>query len=254
MNRFFKLYKFLFEDDKYKDIGLNSKVAYCVYRDLIGQNRNVKKDKDGKVYIENPRKYLMSTLNVSINTVTKIHKELNRVGLIKDVWDDVGKPNIVYINYCENPKPQVIHKTYETVKVEEKKEEIKPVEVKKEPIIPKVKEELVGEFTTKDFEEAQKVMERYKVGMIDFEASKVFNRIRCDYFKPEDEKMIKLAIRVLVKHKRDEGRLEVLKNIDTSKVALSLERCKNDIRNNEYVINKLIKYIELKIEYESYWN
>ena len=64
-------------------------------------------------------------------------------------------------------------------------------------------------------------MERYKVGMIDFEANKVFNRIRCDYFSPEDEKMIKLAIRVLVKHKRDEGRLEVLKNIDTSKVALS---------------------------------
>ena len=50
MNRFFKLYKFLFEDDKYKNIGLNSKVAYCVYRDLIQQNRNVKKDKEGKVY------------------------------------------------------------------------------------------------------------------------------------------------------------------------------------------------------------
>ena len=89
MNRFFKLYKFLFEDDKYKNIGLNSKVAYCVYRDLIQQNKNVKKDKEGKVYIENPRKYLMNTLNVSINTVTKIHKELNSVGLIKDVWDDV---------------------------------------------------------------------------------------------------------------------------------------------------------------------
>ena len=73
------------------------------------------------MYIENPRKYLMNTLNVSINTVTKIHKELNRVGLIKDVWDDVGKPNIVYINYCEIPKSQVIHKTYEAVKVEEKK-------------------------------------------------------------------------------------------------------------------------------------
>ncbi len=124
MNRFFKLYKFLFEEDKYKDIGLNSKVAYCVYRDLIGQNKNVKKDKGGKVYIENPRKYLMNTLNVSINTVTKIHKELNSVGLIKDVWDDVGKPNIVYIKYCETLKPQVIHKTYETPKVEEKKEEI----------------------------------------------------------------------------------------------------------------------------------
>lgn len=132
MNRFFKLYKFLFEDDKYKNIGLNSKVAYCVYRDLIQQNKNVKKDKEGKVYIENPRKYLMNTLNVSINTVTKIHKELNSVGLIKDVWDEVGKPNIVYIKYCETPKPQAIHKTYETPKVEEKKEEVKPIEVKKD--------------------------------------------------------------------------------------------------------------------------
>lgn len=47
MIRFFKLYKFLFEDDKYKSIGLNSKVAYCVYRDLIQQNKNVKKDKNG---------------------------------------------------------------------------------------------------------------------------------------------------------------------------------------------------------------
>ena len=116
MNRFIKLYKFLLEDEKYKDIGLNSKVAYCIYRDLIQQNKNVKKDKEGKVYIENPRKYLMKALNVSINTVTKIHKELNKVGLIKDVWDEVGKPNIAYIKYCETPKPQVIHKNYETPK------------------------------------------------------------------------------------------------------------------------------------------
>ncbi len=121
MNRFYKLHKFLFEDEKYKNIGLNSKVAYSIYRDLVQQNKNVKRDKDGKVYIENPRKYLMDTLNVSINTVTKIHKELNKVGLIKDVLDDVGKPNIVYIKYCETPKPQVIHKTYETEKVEKRK-------------------------------------------------------------------------------------------------------------------------------------
>lgn len=45
MNRFFKLYKFLFKDDKYKNIGLNLKVLYCVYRDLIQQNKNVNKDK-----------------------------------------------------------------------------------------------------------------------------------------------------------------------------------------------------------------
>lgn len=74
-------------------------------------------------------------LNVSINTITKIHKELNRLGLIKDVWNDGEKPNILCIKYCETPKPQVIHENHETIKVEEKKEEIKPVEVENEPII-----------------------------------------------------------------------------------------------------------------------
>lgn len=99
----------------------------------------------------------MNTLNVSINTVTKIHKELNSVGLIKDVWDEVGKPNIVYIKYCEIPKPQVIHKTYETPNVEEKKEVVKPIEVKKDPIIvQEIKEELVEKITDKDLEEAKK--------------------------------------------------------------------------------------------------
>lgn len=170
---------------------------------MIQQNRNVKKDKDGKVYIENPRKYLMNTLNVSINTVTKIHKELNRVGLIKDVWDDVGKPNIVYINYCEIPKPQVIHKTYESVKVEEKKEEIKPVEVKKEPIIvPEIKEELVEKITDKDLEDAQKVLKEYKVGKIDLEASKILKSIKLYLYKAKEEELIKIAIRILVKKKR----------------------------------------------------
>lgn len=200
MNRFFKLYKFLFEDDKYKNIGLNSKVAYCVYRDLIQQNKNIKKDKKGKVYIKNPRKYLMNTLNVSINTVTKIHKELNSVGLLKDVWDDVGKPNIVYIKYCETVKPQVIHKTYETPKVEEKKEEIKPIEVKKDPIIvQEIKEELVEKITDKDLEDAKKVFERYRIGIIDFEVSKVFKNIKFYLFREKEERILKMAIRVLAK-------------------------------------------------------
>lgn len=254
MNRFFKLYKFLFEDDKYKNIGLNSKVAYCVYRDLIQQNKNVKKDKEGKVYIENPRKYLMNTLNVSINTVTKIHKELNSVGLIKDVWNDVGKPNIVYIKNCEIPKPQVIHKTYEIPKVEEKKEEIKPVEVKKEPVIPKVEEELIEEITQKDLEDAQQELKKYKIGMIDFDVNKIFKNIKFYLYKAKEEELIKIAIRILAKKKREEDKLELLKNITTYEISYALERCKNSVRNEELVINKLIKYIETKIEDVNYWN
>ena len=252
MNRFFKLYKFLFEDDKYKNIGLNSKVAYCVYRDLIQQNKNVKKDKEGRVYIENPRKYLMNTLNVSINTVTKIHKELNKVGLIKDVWNDVGKPNIVYIKNCETPNPQVIYKTYETSKIEEKKKEVKPVEVKEELIIPKVKEELIEKITNKDLEDAQKVLKKYKIGMIDFEVNRIFKNIKFYLYKAKEEELIKIAIRILVKKKREEDKLELLKNITTYEISYALERCKNSVRNKELVINKLIKYIETKIEDADY--
>lgn len=253
MNRFFKLYKFLFEDDKYKNIGLNSKVAYCVYRDLIQQNKNVKKDKEGKVYIESPRKYLMNTLNVSINTVTKIHKELNSVGLIKDVWDDVGKPNIVYIKYCETPKPQVIHKTYETPKVEEKKEEIKPIEVKKDPIIvQEIKEELVEKITDKDLEDAKKVFERYRIGIIDFEVSKVFKNIKFYLFREKEERILKMAIRVLAKKLKEENKIDLLKRIGTSEVSLALEKCKNSIRDAEYVILKLVYDIEQRIKNENW--
>ena len=253
MNRFFKLYKFLFEDDKYKNIGLNSKVAYCIYRDLIQQNKNVKKDKGGKVYIENPRKYLMNTLNVSINTVTKIHKELNSVGLIKDVWDDVGKPNIVYIKYCETLKPQVIHKTYETPKVEEKKEEIKPIEVKKDPIIvPEIKEELVEKITDKDLEDAKKVFERYRKGIIDFEVSKVFKNIKFYLFREKEERILKMAIRVLAKKLKEENKIDLLKRIGTSEVSLALEKCKNSIRDAEYVILKLVYDIEQRIKDENW--
>lgn len=253
MNRFFKLYKFLFEDDKYKNIGLNSKVAYCVYRDLIGQNKNVKKDKAGKVYIENPRKYLMNILNISINTVTKIHKELNSVGLIKDVWDDVGKPNILYIKYCETPKPQVIHKTYETPKVEEKKEEVKPIEVKKDPIIvQEIKEELVEKITDKDLEDAKRVFERYRIGIIDFEVSKVFKNIKFYLFREKEERILKMAIRVLAKKLKEENKIDLLKRIGTSEVSLALEKCKNSIRDNEYVILKLVYDIEQRIKDENW--
>ena len=248
MNRFFKLYKFLFEDDEYKNIGLNSKVAYCVYRDLIQQNKNVKKDKEGKLYIENPRKYLMNTLNVSINTVTKIHKELNKVGLIKDVWNDVGKPNIVYIKDCETPKPQVIHKTYEAVKVEEKKEEVKPVEVKKEEIVPVEKVEYVESITEKDIEDAKKVFERYRIGIIDLQVNKIFNNIRFQLFKEIEQGLLKMAIRVLAKKLKEENKADLLKRIGTSEVSLALEKCKKSVRDSEYVIIKLVNDIEQRIK------
>ena len=65
---------------------------------------------------------------------------------------------------------------------------------------------------------------------------------------------LEIAIRILVKKKREEDRLELLKKITTYEVSYALERCKNSVRNEELVINKLIKYIETKIEDVNYWN
>jgi len=158
----------------------------------------------------------------------------------------------VYIKDCEIPKSQVIHKIYETPKVEEKKEEIKQVEVKNELIIPKVKEELVEEITQKDLEDAQKELKKYKIGMIDFEANRIFRNIKFYLYKAKEEELIKIAIRILVKKKREEDNFELLKRITTYEISYALERCKNSVRNEELVINKLIKYIETKIEDADY--
>lgn len=60
------------------------------------------------------------------------------------------------------------------MKIEEKKEEIKPVKVKNEPIIvPEMKKELVEKITDQDLEDAKMVLKEYKIGMIDLEASKI---------------------------------------------------------------------------------
>ena len=102
MNEFYKLDKFLFEDDKYKNLKLNSKIVYCILKDMLDENINVKTDINGYRYIEDARIYLMQKLNITKNTITSIYKELIRVNLIEEKWIEVGKANIVYIKNWES--------------------------------------------------------------------------------------------------------------------------------------------------------
>ena len=55
LKEFYKLDKFLFEDEKYKKLKLNSKISYCILKDMIEENINVKSDVNGDKYIENTR-------------------------------------------------------------------------------------------------------------------------------------------------------------------------------------------------------
>ena len=111
-----------------------------------------------------------------------------------------------------------------------------------------MKKELVEKSTDKDLEDAKMVLKEYKVGMIDLETSKILKNIKLYLYKAKEEKLIKIAIKILVKKKREEDKLELLKKITTYEVTYTLERCKDSVRNDEFVINKLIKYIETKIE------
>ena len=68
----------------------------------------------------------------------------------------------------------------------------------------------------------------------------------------KEERILKMAIRVLAKKLKEENKIDLLKRIGTSKVSLALEKCKNSIRDAEYVILKLVYDIEQRIKDENW--
>lgn len=98
------------------------------------------------------------------------------------------------------------------------------------------------------------VLKEYKVVIIDLEASKILKNIKLYLYKSKKEKLIKIAIKILVEKKREEDKLELLKKIITYEVSYALEKCKDSVRNDKLVINKLIKYIGTKVEDTEYWS
>lgn len=97
MKDYYKLDKFLFEDQKYRNLKFNSKISYCILKNMLDENINVQVDEEGNKYLENTRSYLMQKLNITKITITSIYKELIRVNLIEEKWITVGKSNIVCI-------------------------------------------------------------------------------------------------------------------------------------------------------------
>lgn len=86
--------KDLFLNEKYANIDLNSKIAYSVLYDLLDEN---KYNTNNELYVQNARKQLQYILNLSINTITKIFKELTTYSLIREDKSQFGMPNIVYL-------------------------------------------------------------------------------------------------------------------------------------------------------------
>lgn len=97
--QFIKIPLILLEDDFYKDLSNDAKIAYGVLSDrltLSYKNKQNWTDENGRVYIVYTNEQLMQTLRKSENTVTKIKKELRKFGLLLEVRQGFQRPNLLY--------------------------------------------------------------------------------------------------------------------------------------------------------------
>lgn len=113
--------------DKYKDLSDSAKIAYMVFKDRLQYSiRNNWVDKDGNVYFIYTTNEIMNLLNCSINSVTKIKKELIEKGLLLQVVQGFdpkakkNKPNRLYLADLEVESYEVyayqnIQKSHETL-------------------------------------------------------------------------------------------------------------------------------------------
>lgn len=105
MEKFFKLYKFLFEDEEYKRLSIESKVVYSI---MIDRNelsiKNNLIDDSGQVYIFMTANDIQDKINCSKQTAHNILKELEVKNLIYKVRQGLGKPNKVYVQNLDIKK------------------------------------------------------------------------------------------------------------------------------------------------------
>lgn len=84
--RFYALPKILFESDRYKQMRLDTKVAYSILKDRLSLSlKNNWIDEKGYIFLVYSNANLMEILNCSKSTLLRIKKQLSEYGLIYEV-------------------------------------------------------------------------------------------------------------------------------------------------------------------------
>ena len=195
LNEFYKLDKFLFEDDKYKNLKLNSKIAYCILKDMLYENINVKTDINGDRYIENARIYLIQKLKITKNTITSIYKELSNADLIEEKWIEVGKANIVYIKNWESKEKEENHN------ICDKKKEV-------------ITFETIEKFTIDDLAKADSFLVQNNINCSQYELNKILNKLNFNGYTFIEKSIITNALEYIIcknKNPIEKIRNEVIK-------------------------------------------
>lgn len=112
-NRFYQLPKFLVHNEEFRKLSSDAKILYSIMRDrhqLSLQNNWI--DNDGYVFLIYSRENMMEDLQLSDKTITKAVKDLKKHGLIDEVRQGQGKPNLIYVmtvslDYQQNRKKYV---------------------------------------------------------------------------------------------------------------------------------------------------
>jgi len=111
--RFFKVPKSLFNNEKYKGLSLEAKIIYAILRDRMElSEQNGWYNLTGEIYLLYSRENLSEIMECSEPTVRKAMKQLTKYELIVEKQQGQGKPNIIYI--CHTEKTLDIAKTEKT--------------------------------------------------------------------------------------------------------------------------------------------
>ncbi len=224
MKDFYKLDKFLFEDQKYRNLKLNSKISYCILKNMLDENINVQVDEDGNKYLENTRSYLMQKLDITKNTITVIYKELIEADLIKEKWIEVGKANFVYIKNWESKEKEENHNICE----KEKENNRKFISVK--------------EVTSLDVIFANEFLNKVELKKFDFAYRKIEKNILWNQYTTNEKELIRIALKYITRKIEREKWDALLSYIDNDILQEALSELKQTKRN-DYVFNIFIKII-----------
>ncbi|MGX0660166.1 replication initiator protein, partial [Staphylococcus hominis] len=99
---FYMLHKALFVNEKYKKLSDSAKVTYAILNDRVSLSiKNNWIDDNGDIYFIFTNESLQNILDKSKNTITKIKKELQEVGLLEQIRTGFNRPNKLYLHDIE---------------------------------------------------------------------------------------------------------------------------------------------------------
>ena len=216
---FYRTYKELFSNEKYKKTSSNSKWAYIIILD----NLNIANtDNEGNLYLVTIREEMKNILGLSINTITKIFKELSDVELISEIKQKAGEPTIVYPLMLEIFN---IHKNDEPVPI------ICDSVLQKEtePLAPK---SIIENFTDDDVAKAEEEIRKLALEKISLNMRMKYD-VNISNFCENDIKMLKIAIQIVIGSSKFDS-------IDRNTMNKAILECKTRERDNETPVIKLL--------------